>query len=234
MLTLLCALVLAAGEDPVKLPGPDTPGMVRDTKWTPRPGDRAVVDLADAPAAAGMQVWNQVGKLVRANDPLGLKPFYDAGTVVKLAQGTPVLVLEFHDFRPPPAPAVTLSGADSFAQYAQEMIFANANRPEPPPNLLEVRVLAGPHQGKAFVTEEKNVARYVEAPAAPRPRPKPAPKAVDPAGRATSLLAAARNLERAGKGAGALDFYRRVVKEHPGTPQAREAAARVKALGATP
>lgn len=49
--------------------------------------------------------------------------------------------------------------------------------------------------------------------------------------RATSLLSSARNLERAGKTKAALDFYRRVLKDHPGTPQSAQAAGRIEAIG---
>jgi len=58
-----------------------------------------------------------------------------------------------------------------------------------------------------------------------------APKAaVDPARKAADLLKTGQNLEKAGKLAGALRYYRRVVKEYPDTPTAKTAAARVKAL----
>jgi hypothetical protein len=49
--------------------------------------------------------------------------------------------------------------------------------------------------------------------------------------RADSGLTIAKNLEKSGKREAALGWYRRVAKDYPGTPQAKEAAARVKALG---
>lgn len=48
--------------------------------------------------------------------------------------------------------------------------------------------------------------------------------------RAVSLLASAQNLERMGKPAGALGFYRTIVKECPGTATADIAAERIKVL----
>jgi hypothetical protein len=45
------------------------------------------------------------------------------------------------------------------------------------------------------------------------------------------MLRSAGNLQRDGKFDGALGLYREVVKGFPGTPQAGEAAARVRALG---
>ena len=61
--------------------------------------------------------------------------------------------------------------------------------------------------------------------------PKAALKGPDVA-RAASTLRLGQNLERAGKTAAALGYYRRVVKEHPDTPSAQTAAARIKALEA--
>jgi YHS domain-containing protein len=57
---------------------------------------------------------------------------------------------------------------------------------------------------------------------------KPAP-AKDTA-RAASQLRLGQNLEKAGKTAAALKYYQQVVKDYPGTPQAKIAAARIKVL----
>jgi YHS domain-containing protein len=72
--------------------------------------------------------------------------------------------------------------------------------------------------------------------AAPAPAdPTETPKADEGAGkdeaRAASLLRLGQNLEKSGKPAAALPYYRRIVKEYPATAAARTAAARVKALG---
>jgi YHS domain-containing protein len=55
-------------------------------------------------------------------------------------------------------------------------------------------------------------------------------KADDASSRAASLLKLGQNLEKAGKAAGALGYYRQVVKDYPGTASARTAAVRIKAL----
>jgi YHS domain-containing protein len=55
------------------------------------------------------------------------------------------------------------------------------------------------------------------------------PKA-DPAARAASLLKIGQNLEKSGKAAAALGYYRQVVKDYANTPAAKTAAERVKAL----
>jgi TolA-binding protein len=43
-------------------------------------------------------------------------------------------------------------------------------------------------------------------------------------------LQSGRNLEKSGKTAAALGYYRQVIKDFPGTPAAETAADRVKAL----
>jgi hypothetical protein len=59
--------------------------------------------------------------------------------------------------------------------------------------------------------------------------PKPA-KALDQSARAATMLRSARNLEFDGKFEGALGYYREIIKNYPGTPQAKEAATRVEVL----
>jgi len=49
--------------------------------------------------------------------------------------------------------------------------------------------------------------------------------------RAVGLIRIGQNLENSGKTKGALDTYRRIVKEFPDTPQAKEAAGRIAAMG---
>lgn len=117
-----------------------------------------------------------------------------------------------------------------------------------------VRVLSGSNKGKVLLTNAENVVRVVkvaDAPAGRRPSTRKAAKsgtpkaadatakgatvrkaAPDPAARASLLLKMGQGLEKSGKTAGAVDFYRQVVKRYPDTPQARTAAARVKAIEA--
>jgi YHS domain-containing protein len=58
-----------------------------------------------------------------------------------------------------------------------------------------------------------------------------APKTKDDAGaKAARELQLGQNFEKQGKNALALDHYRKVVKDHPGTEPAKTAAARIKAL----
>jgi hypothetical protein len=110
--------------------------------------------------------------------------------------------------------------------YGTEVLVTEASasvtvNDKPPRTLkiLEVRPVDGPHRDKALYVTEPHVARLI---------PAPAPSAD---ARAATLLRSAQNLEKAGKAAGASAMYRQVVKDFPGTPQARSAAERLKALG---
>jgi YHS domain-containing protein len=66
--------------------------------------------------------------------------------------------------------------------------------------------------------------------AAPKEKEKDAAKS-KAASRAASQLQIAQNLEKSGKTAAALTYYKQIVKNYPGTAQAKTAAARIKALG---
>jgi YHS domain-containing protein len=57
-----------------------------------------------------------------------------------------------------------------------------------------------------------------------------APPSNQVAVRAATWLRLGRNLEKAGKSASALKYYRQIIKECPATPSARTAAERIKAL----
>ena len=80
-------------------------------------------------------------------------------------------------------------------------------------------------------------AKSTSRPVSPAPTAKEEPKAepatspAADAAKAASILRLGQALERSGKTAGALDYYRRVTKEYPDTPQAKTAADRLKALG---
>ena len=73
-----------------------------------------------------------------------------------------------------------------------------------------------------------------EGPAAATTKPAPATETSAAKGaKAASLLRLGQNLEKTGKPAAALTYYRQIVKDYADTPSAKTAAARVKAL-ATP
>jgi YHS domain-containing protein len=56
------------------------------------------------------------------------------------------------------------------------------------------------------------------------------PAAAERASRASTWLTMGRNLEKSGRTAAALEYYRRIVKECPGTPSVKAATERIKAL----
>lgn len=62
-----------------------------------------------------------------------------------------------------------------------------------------------------------------------KPEAEKAPSATND--KAARLLSQAQDFEKRGKGQAAVIFYRMVVKDHAGTPQAKAAAIRLKALG---
>jgi len=256
--SILCVLALAAGETkpakPKAKPKPGAtvaprlgpggrpipeppPGMVVSL-GAPDPGDRGAVNLAGAPAAIDMKSWQAAAKAVRAKDEAGMKPFLGAKTLVKLEHGTPILVIERHNYQPDMGAPMTISGgADSFSRFAQVAAMSDTGPPRPE-NVVEVRVTSGPYEGRTLVVREADLTLFNPAPP-PDPNEPPvkakkkAPptRKFDAAGRATSLLNSGKALEKAGKAKGAAEFYRRVLDDYPDTPQAREAAERIRAAG---
>ena len=82
-----------------------------------------------------------------------------------------------------------------------------------------------PAAPKAEPAAEKDDAEPAED--APATKSKPA---ADPA-KAATLLRQAQALDKLGKAPAALGYYRQIVADYPDTPQAKTAAARIKALG---
>lgn len=62
------------------------------------------------------------------------------------------------------------------------------------------------------------------------PSAKPGDARAKAASRAASQLKIAENLEKGGKSAAALKYYKQIVKDFPDTPQAKSASARIKVL----
>jgi hypothetical protein len=122
-------------------------------------------------------------------------------------------------------------------------------------NCAQVKVAAGEAKGKVLYVAADEVVRYQAAPATPEPggarkagktkntkAKKSAPggaakakgtaakTAADPGARASSLLKLGQSLEKAGKTAGAIEFYRQVLKEFPESTAAKVAGERLRAL----
>lgn len=95
------------------------------------------------------------------------------------------------------------------------------------------RAAGQPAPGGAAMPEP--AAPHEAAPPAPKPEgpPAAAPKA-EATSSARTLLRLAQSLEKSGKSAAALSYYRRIVAEAPGTAEAKTAAGRIRAIEAMP
>jgi hypothetical protein len=80
--------------------------------------------------------------------------------------------------------------------------------------LVGVEVLKGPRQGKLYWVEQSGVTRLVSR----------------SQNEAAALLRSAQDLEKVGKSAEALASYRRIIRDYPGTLEAKSAVERSKAL----
>ena len=204
------------------------PKRVIDRSYVPAVGDRAVLYAEDEKgeplflwASATPGGFKEYIKALGVEDEKRTEELEKQGTAIEMDDETPVVVLGIETIVAP--------------VNAQQFVSETA---------ASVRVLDGPNKGKVLLTPLELVTRLKTAADAPKgkrsaarkkaQKPKAADatvKPVDRAARAASQLRAAQNLEKAGKSAGALEFYRKIVKDYPGTPQAKTAAARIEALG---
>lgn len=209
---------------------PARPRPVVDRSYRPSVGDRAMLYNEDEKgesflvwAAAAESGYREYLKAEAMSDDKRFGDLEKSGRIVHLDDETPVLVLEITSILAP-------LNRDQFADDTA----------------AAVRVLAGPHKGRVFLTPVEHVVRLRPAAAArakarrppagakkaPRSPAGPTAKAApDPSSRAASMLRLGQGLEKSGKAAGALEFYRKVVREFPDTAQAKTAAARIEALG---
>ena len=108
---------------------------------------------------------------------------------------------------------------------------ASANRDDAFEGLADDAKPKATTKGAAKAAGAK-VMTKAETPAA-KEEPEPAPAKPDSSAsisKAASLLRLGQNLEKAGKTTGALGYYRQIVKSHAGTPSAKIAAERIKAI----
>ncbi|HEX8204174.1 MAG TPA: tetratricopeptide repeat protein, partial [Isosphaeraceae bacterium] len=120
-----------------------------------------------------------------------------------------------------PAPASRPTGAADDGSF--DGLFAEPKAPARPPTTRPA-----PPVRAQTPTEPTTTAAPRDRPTTQgEPAPKPAPAA---AAKAASLLRFGRALEQAGNTAGALGYYRQVVKDYPNSEPARSATARIKAL----
>ena len=148
---------------------------------------------------------------------------------MKLSRGTAVLVLKRYRTEAPTVIRPISPGG--FPEGPPAVVLDSPVSEVDSP--LEVRILDGEFKDQVRLVPERFVAKLIAAPPAKetaKPKPTADLKPVTPEGRATSLLLAGKDLEKAGKLQGALEHYRRVVEEYPGTYQAKTAAERIEAL----
>lgn len=229
-------VVMARAEDKTKFDEKVNPsrsaraaGTVPDPSWKPRPGDRATVLVANTPACANLACYEEFVKFAAANDPVGLDSYLRRGLVKMLSRGTAVLVLKRYKTE---APTVIQPISPGGLPEGPPAVVLNSPVSEAD-SPLEVRILDGEFKDQVRIVPERFVAELIAAPplrVADKPKPTADLKPVTPEGRATSLLLAGEDLKKAGKIQGALEHYRRVVEEYPGTPQAKTAAERIGAL----
>lgn len=240
---LVTVLAAPPDEEPAKAQEDNARAAARviDPTYTPQAGDRAFVDSGARDedgdpyavvAAVSVDEFVNCFQAQFAHDNAAIDAMEKEKKIFLLDAGTAVQVIAL---TPIPVARVQLPRG-----IATRGAFCT-----------EIKVLDGEEKGKVLYTVMQQVVRYVTVPAAenePAPRTKtgksksvktkkkPPPAAAakpaaDPNARAESMLKLGQNLEKAGKTAGAIEFYAKVIKQFPQSPQARSAEQRIKAIG---
>lgn len=243
LVILLAAFTAAppAAESNAKTGGAPARTRVIDPTYVPQMGDQAFVDTGQkdeegdpyaVPAAVSIQELITYLQLQNARNEGALDKMEDAKKVNLLDAGTEVMITAIS-----PIPLAQIRAPQGVLKAG--------------PVCAELKVLSGEFKGQVLYAFAHEVVRYANVPSAadvPAPRSRPAKRtkkgkapateassapqkpAADPGARAESLLKLGQSLEKAGKTAGAIDFYRQLVKQFPNTKQAKVAAARIKSL----
>lgn len=220
LLTVALSTAIAAAP-----PAYNLEGFTVDKSFVPKPGVVAV--LADEAPGTGPSVFRPAISSEFYTHVLEYRDRFQA-IYHGLAEVRPVDVSELLDqmvkdkrilMIDPGTPVKILAIGDPDALAAGTLIPLVGAR---------VRILEGPHKGRELETFRHFVVRLRPAPSIFVMRPKP-PSPKDAASAAT-LFKSAQNLDRAGKTAGAVEHYRRVVASYPSSPEAAPSAARLKVL----
>lgn len=156
------------------------------------------------PVASDLFAFSDMIQAILAGDQTGLDEMKASGRLFTLATGTAVRVLEYHEAVIMKSPA------------------------------YEVRVLDGKHAGKKGWAAPNWLYARVEVPQKAakgkpaKPVAPPSPEQRERA-RAATLIRMGRNVEKSNP-ASAAKYYREVVEKHADTPEAAEAAKRLKAM----
>lgn len=255
----------AGGPPSVAAPAP---GLVPDPAYWPARGDRAHALMIRAGGKGALPSFACRSRLayedywrgLEIDDPGVMAELRDSGRAVDLGLVNEVLVLEIETFsqgdpRPRAAVVRVVSGlhrgeklwvpAFELVQWISKAeIEARAGLAAGPAEILEGarRAVAATslkegkgleaqgRTGLAIGTYEMIVSLHAGTPEAAEAAARL--KAIVPASKAARALAIARNLDRSKKTAAAIAAYRDLAKLHPSTPEATEAAARLKALSA--
>jgi hypothetical protein len=210
-----------------------------------KPGERAVI--GNEPASSGATSAEALAALLKfrdAGDQIGVEGLVQSGQVFALERGTPFLVVAANVAPPRPARSMSLQ------RFARSIQSAASAAPRPL-ETLEVRVLEGPLEGKLIFVATTVVGRLIPDPeieiekarkleedritarnkeVATRKATPLDPDALNR--KALVTLRMGKTIQDRGNRKLALEYYQRVVTEFPDTPASKDAAERIKAMGA--
>ena len=206
--------------------------MMVDEKWIPKPGDQAVLHREEQPSVSVMSdmfAFEEYVKYSKAGDSDGIQQMLEKGRLVKVANGTPILVVKRHinQFLAEGTHAIELRILDGEFKGRKVWVYeAFVNRMIPKPY---EQTQAYKQEQEAREAEERKAREaakaYAESPEGIAADAKAAATA-----KSKSLMQLAKNYEKNRNAKAALDAYRKIVAEYPDSEAAKEARGRVKAI----
>ena len=241
---LASSLVAAPPSDATAKPkSEDAPKGTRviDPTYVPQVGDHAFADTGQKdedgepygiPGAVSVQEFITYLQLSQARNDEALDKMEDAKKVNLLDAGTEVVVTAVSPI--PLAqvrlPQGTFRGGPVCAEikvidgeFKGQVLYALAR------DIVRYTIVPKPSDGPPAKSKSSKRAKKRKTPAATEKSAAETP-AANPTARAESMLKLGQSLEKAGKTTGAVEFYRKVVKQFPDSASAKTAAGRLKAL----
>jgi hypothetical protein len=218
-----------------------------DKSWTPEPGDTGIVyPEAGKTTFASKDLISYLAfmKAVKAGDDVGVSELRVRGQLVAVPAHTRFLVIMRH------TGAIVTGGVnavevrflegehkDKSAWIPEFEVTRMVPRRQPTEFELELRkkeLERREAERRKAIEDERAAKEQVRANEAIMERVHKEMQADESRKRslrAATALRSAQNLEKAKKIPGAMGLYRQLIKDYPGTPQAKEAAERIKGLG---
>jgi hypothetical protein len=211
---------------------------VRDTAYKVIEGDDVAVLEDQTFVSTTWAALDDFFKAKNAKDETGIEAALRAGDMFLLSRNTKVKVITDNGI-----------ARRNIAKSAKDLVTPRINAAQfaashPAGVVCEIRILEGKHANRVVFIPKRDIGRLIDktpgvvlAPATPKRREKPVakkaePKAIAPEVQAANFVQLGKNLRFEGKRDGAIEYFRKAIKQAPESKAAKEAREILKAMGA--